>query len=292
MDLKTLRTFHLIVKHGSFIQAAEELNYAQSTVTMQIQKLEADLGVQLMERGKKIRLTEAGRLFYEQSLDIVQRMEQVQKNISDLSIGETGTVRIGVTEPTASCRLPRLLQRFMAQYPRIRIALEISSTPALTESLMQGNIDFALCSTPDVGSELYFQPLFQERFVVLLPDEHPLSRKEIIEPSDLQDYRLLITSANCPYRKKLETVLQQSGHISLETMEIGSMTALKNYVEYGFGIALVPEIVLNPLPAKTTVRSISGSSIDMLTGLVRKTSSLQSASAKLYQYILQEINLG
>jgi DNA-binding transcriptional LysR family regulator len=76
-------------------------------------------------------------------------------------------------------------------------------------------------------------------------------------------------------------------------MEIGSMTALKSYVENGFGIALVPEIVvLNPIPAKTTVRTISGSSIDMLTGLVRKTSSLQFASAKLYQYLLQEINLG
>lgn len=59
MDLKTLKTFQMIVKYGSFIRTAQEMNYAQSTVTMQIQKLESELGVQLIERGKEIGLTEA-----------------------------------------------------------------------------------------------------------------------------------------------------------------------------------------------------------------------------------------
>lgn len=64
MDLKTLKTFQTIVNFGSFNRAAEEMNYAQSTVTMQIQRLESDLGCQLLERGKQITLTEAGRLLY------------------------------------------------------------------------------------------------------------------------------------------------------------------------------------------------------------------------------------
>lgn len=63
MDMKAVKTFHKIVTCKSFNRAAEELNYAQSTVTMQIQKLETDLGVRLLERGKTFRLTEAGRLF-------------------------------------------------------------------------------------------------------------------------------------------------------------------------------------------------------------------------------------
>lgn len=98
MDLKTLKTFQMIVKYGSFVRAAEEMNYVQSTVTMQIQKLESDLGVQLIERGKKIQLTEAGRLFHDQSLQIVKSMEQLQTNLSDLKLGEAGNIRIGVTE--------------------------------------------------------------------------------------------------------------------------------------------------------------------------------------------------
>ncbi|MFD1953079.1 LysR family transcriptional regulator [Paenibacillus thailandensis] len=290
MDLRTLKTLHLIIKYGSFIRAAEELNYAQSTVTMQIQKLEAELGIQLLERGKTIRLTEPGRLFYEKSLDIVRQLEQLQTQVTDVQTGEAGTVRLGVTEPNASYRLPRLMQRFMAEHPKIRVSIEVSNTPALAEALMRGNIDFALCSTPDnTGFDLYFEPLFQERFVLLMPQNHPLSVKETVEPIDLHEHRLFITSATCPYRKQLEVMLRQSGNVSGETMEIGSMTALKHYVETGLGIALVPQIQLEAKPTGTTVRAMKGDSVHMLTGLARRTSPLMKAAETLYRFLEREL---
>lgn len=156
MDLKALKTFHLIVKHGSFNRAADEMNYVQSTVTMQIQKLESDLGMQLIERGRKLRLTEAGRVFYEQSLQIVKNIEQLQSNLSELQFGETGNICLGVTEPTASFRLPRILERFLTQYPKIRISVDVSNTPTLSDRLLKGELDLVLCSTPELG----FRPLF------------------------------------------------------------------------------------------------------------------------------------
>ncbi|MWC29205.1 LysR family transcriptional regulator [Paenibacillus sp. MMS18-CY102] len=291
MDLKTLKTFQTIVKCGSFIRAADELNYGQSTVTMQMQKLESDLGIQLLERGKTLRLTEAGRLLYEQSLPIVKNMEQLQANLSDMQLGEAGTVRIGVTEPTASYRLPAILKGFLFDYPKIQVSIEFANTPVLSERLLKGEIDFALCSAPDLGAELYFEPLFKEEFVVLLPDNHPLAAQTAIAPADIQGHRLLITSAICPYRRKLEMALQEVGNCSLDTMEIGSMAALKYYVESGLGIALVPKAVLNPVPAGTTVREIGGSGIDMTVGLLCKSADypLKLASAKLYQRVKQKL---
>jgi Transcriptional regulator len=289
MDLKTLKTLHAIVRHGSFNQAAEELRYAQSTVTMQIQRLEADLGVQLFERGKKIRLTEAGRLFYEQSLDIVTRMEQLQTNIADIHKGAAGKIRLGVTEPTASSRLPQLLMAFMQEYPKIEVSLEIASTPVLVSSLRQGDLDFALCSAPEAGEELFFQPLFQEKFVLLLPEDHPLAGAGQVSLADLEGYRLLITAATCPYRKKLDRILQDYGPISVKTMEIGSMTALRHYVAGGFGLALVPLNDLDPLPGGTTTRELHGISIDMLIGLISRTAPLSAASSKLYDKLRQAL---
>ncbi|GEN35599.1 LysR family transcriptional regulator [Aneurinibacillus danicus] len=292
MDFKTLKTFQMIVKYGSFNRAAREMNYAQSTVTMQIQKLESDLGVQLIERGKKFRLTEAGRLFHEQSLQIVKNMEQLQTNMSDLQLGEAGNIRLGVTEPTASHRLPGVLKRFLSRFPKIRISVDVANTPTLSDRLLRGDIDFALCSAPDPGTDFYFEPLFKEEFAVLMPESHPLAQKAAIEPDDIRGNRLLITSATCPYRRKLEMVLKESGNIPVDTMEIGSMTALKYYVESGLGIALLPLIVLNPVPAGTTVRTMSGSSlIDMTFGILCKTSDypLNLASSKLYQYLKQEL---
>ncbi|MEC0089710.1 LysR family transcriptional regulator [Paenibacillus macquariensis] len=291
MDLKTLKTFQLIVKYGSFNRAAEEMNYAQSTVTMQIQKLESDLGIKLIERGKKITLTEAGRMFHEQSIQIVKNMELLQTNMTDLQLGEAGNIRIGVTEPTASYRLPSILEKFITQFPKIRVSVEFANTPVLSERLLKGEIDFALCSEPDLGSELYFEPLFKEAFVLLMPENHPLTEKSDITLDDIRRVRLLITSATCPYRRKLEMVLQESGNIGSDTMEIGSMTALKYYVERGLGIAFVPEIVLNPVPSGTIVRTMSDCHIDMTFGILCKTSEypLSSASSKLYEFIKQDL---
>ncbi|NOU91710.1 LysR family transcriptional regulator [Paenibacillus sp. LMG 31456] len=291
MDLKTLKTFQMIVTYGSFIRAAEEMNYAQSTVTMQIQKLESDLGVQLIERGKKIQLTEAGRLFHERSLHIVKDLEQLQTTMSDIQLGEAGNIRLGVTEPNASFRLPIILASFLSQYPKIRIAVDIANTPALSERLLRGELDLALCSAPEIESDLYFEPLFTEKFVVLMPDQHPLSSKPYLQAEDIRGHRLLITAASCPYRKRLEIVLRESGKAPLETMEIGSMTALKYYVQSGLGIALIPEISLNPAPAGTVIRTLNSNATDMPCGILCKSSEypLGLAGTKLYQFLKQEL---
>ncbi|WP_282942292.1 LysR family transcriptional regulator [Paenibacillus sp. RC67] len=290
MDIRALKTFQMIVKHGSFNRAAEELNYVQSTVTMQIQKLESDLGIQLIERGKKIRLTEAGRLFYEQSQQIVKQMEQLQANLADIQLGEAGSIRLGVTEPTGSYRLPDILAKFMSRYPKIRISVDFATTPVLCERLLSGELDIALCSTPALGTELYFEPLFKETFVLLMPKDHPLADQEAIDAEELYKYRLLITAATCPYRKKLEMVLQEMGSLPIDTMEIGSMTALHHYVAKGLGIALVPHIILNPIPEGTTVRAISESLIDMTFGMVTNASlnPVTRASSKLYHFLKSE----
>ncbi|MBG9734477.1 LysR family transcriptional regulator [Paenibacillus alvei] len=293
MDIKTLKTFQCIVKSGSFIRAAEEMNYAQSTITMQIQKLEKEIGAQLFDRGKAIHLTEAGRLFYEQSLEIVHRMEQLQSNIADMSNGEAGSVRIGVTEPTASSRLPHRLAEFMGDHPQMRIAVEIASTPALVEQLLHSDLDFAICSSPEVGTDLHFEPLFLETFAMLLPEHHPLASHDIIQPADLEGNRLLITAAACPYRKKLDFILQDMGQIAIDTMEIGSMGALKHYVQSGLGIAFVPEIMVDSAPLGTVVRTMEGASVDMLTGMLCRVQPhrMSLAAAKLYHFLKRSLHL-
>ncbi|MBO9597949.1 MAG: LysR family transcriptional regulator [Cohnella sp.] len=291
MDFKTLKTFQAIVKYGSFNRAAQVMNYVQSTVTMQMQKLEAELGVQLLERGKEISLTAAGRLFYDQSLQIVKQMEHLQADLSDMKSGEAGHVRIGATEPTASCRLPAILGKFMSRHPNIRISVEIASTKSLGESVLKGDLDFALCTAPSIGSDLYFEPLFQEEFAVIMPEEHPLAVKKVIEPEDLREHRLLITSATCPYRRKLEMALQERGGETLVTMEIGSMSALKFYVESKLGIALVPSILSESLAPGTVARPVGDSLIRMTSGTLCKESAypFQHAALKLYQFLKQEL---
>lgn len=291
MDLKAVRSFQTVVKHGSFIRAAEELNYAQSTVTMQIQRLEAELGLPLIERGKTFRLTEAGRLFHTESLQITASMDRLKSSLEDAAKGEAGEVRIGVTEPAASYRLPRILREFMTAYPNIRIDVEISNTPGLSDKVLRGEVDFALCTTPDNKAGLQFEKLYREEFVALIQERHPLAEKDRIEPEDLEADRLLVTSETCPYRRKLEAVLRERGLPMPATMEIGSMTALKYYAAEGMGIALVPKVVVVPGLQGVTARPLGDSLISMNIGLLGSSGAypLHLAGQRLYRHFQREL---
>lgn len=293
MDLKAVRTFHRIVALGGFNRAAEELNYAQSTVTMQIQKLESELGVRLIERGKAFQLTEAGRLFHKQSAHIVKDVEQLQNTMSELLSGESGHIRLGVVEPIASYQLPDIVAGFLHDYPNIRLSITIASTPALSEQILHGELDMAICSPPAMGTELYFEALLTENFVVLVLEHHALATKDVISPADLRGHRLLITSADCPYRRKLEMIMQEAGGPPLDMLEISSMAALKFYVQSGVGTALVPATVLQPAPIGTVMRPFKGNSVNMTCGLLCSAAEypLRLASAKLYQVLKQELPL-
>ncbi|MEC0248545.1 LysR family transcriptional regulator [Paenibacillus chitinolyticus] len=292
MDFKTLKSFEKIVEHGNFARAAEELAYSPSTVTTQIQKLESDLGVLLFERGKKIALTEAGRLFYEQSIPILKNMEQLQKTLGDLASGEAGHVRMGVTEPTASHQFPGLLRRFTEVYPHIRISVEIAGTPVLTDKILKGELDFGLGSFPDSAAQLHFEPLFTEEFLLLVPKDHALAREgsNSVTLGRLRETRLLITAQSCPYRRKLETALREEGSFPPDTMEIGSMSALKHYVAEGLGAALVPRMVLDPLPEGTLALPMEGGGINMTCGLICRSADLplKRAGKNLYDFLLHE----
>ncbi|MNC23322.1 HTH-type transcriptional regulator GltR [compost metagenome] len=292
MELKTLKTFQAIVNTGSFNRAADELNYAQSTITMQIQKLEAELGVQLLERGKQqISLTEAGRLLYEQSLRIVKDMELLENRLGDLTAGEAGNLRLGATDPTASYRLPVLLQEFMSRHPGIDISVDIGGTPALTERLLRGELDMMLSSAPEMSKGLHYEPLFIEKFVLLLPEDHPLADVPEVTSSQLREHRLLITASGCPYRKKLESILQESAGPMLNTMEIGSMSALRFYVQSGLGMALVPVSTLQPLPEGTAIKRLKDGPVDMSCGIACRTADypLRLAALSLYQFLKREL---
>jgi DNA-binding transcriptional LysR family regulator len=279
MDIRTIKTFQTIVKLGSFQRAADELQYGQSTVTMHIQKLEIDLGVKLLERGKKLRLTEAGRLFHEKSDLLLKDYDFLSNTMNEFIKGETGVIRFGAMEPTASYRLPQILGPFLQQYPKIQISIQIGNTTVLSQMLTDDEIDLAICTTPESGLSSSFEPLFIEELGLLIPEYHGLARKEQIYLHDLQNEKLLITTPVCPYRKKLESCLLEKGGSPYNGMEIGNMAALKYYVQANFGVAVVPLITVTPPPAGTVLKQIHDLDSGLVTGILRKKEGSLFSSA-------------
>ncbi|WP_138756389.1 LysR family transcriptional regulator [Paenibacillus sinopodophylli] len=289
MDIRTIKTFQTIIKHGSFQLAAAELKYGQSTVTMHIQKLEADLGIKLLERGKKIQLTEAGRLLHQNADFLLKNYDHLHSTMLELSQGEAGVVRLGVMEPTASYRLPEILGPFLAKYPKVQVSIQIGNTTVLNQMLDDGLIDLAICTTPDTGLSHTFEPLFEEELCLLIPTGHSLANRDNIFLRDLKNEKLLLTPTLCPHRKKLESALLENGGSPYNGMEIGNMAALKFYVQENFGIAVVPVITASPLPDGTLVFKIEDLHSGLVTGLLfKKQGPVFSSSAEKLINVLRE----
>ncbi|MED4905747.1 LysR family transcriptional regulator [Parageobacillus thermoglucosidasius] len=271
MDLRTIKTFKTVVKYGSFQRAAEELNYAQSTVTTHIKNLEDELGVTLLKRGKTLQLTEAGRLLSEKGEFLLKGFENLQSSLQELVQGESGIIRIGVMEPTASYRLPPLLASFRKKYPKIQLNIQIHSSQSLVEMVMKDEVDLAICPAPETATNTVFDPLFSEEVVLLVPVEHHLSQKETIYLENLKNEQLLMTSSSCPFRNNLEKKMIELGINPVYGIEISNMLALKHYVQSSLGIAVVPRITVNNPPEGTVIKPIADFRKGLTVGILRNS---------------------
>lgn len=290
MDLKSLKTFKLIANTGSFQRAADEQNYAQSTVTMQIKKLEEDLGVKLFKRGKKIELTEAGRVLLEEATPLLYSVDSLRQKITSYEKGEAGMIRMGSMEPTASLMLPSVIIPFLEDKPQVQFELEVGNSTNISQRVANGELDFAICSPNSTDENLLFTKWFEETLGLLLPVGHPLVEKKEIKLSDLHGERLLFPGQDHTCRSVLEHHLIKYGNSSYSGISIGSIETLKKAVKQNLGLAIVPVISTDPNSEGTVLRKIDDMQLSYPIGLVqRKDRTGGSLIAKLVSSLSQEL---
>jgi DNA-binding transcriptional LysR family regulator len=269
MEFRHLQTFQAIVQEGSFLKAAEKLQYAQSTITLHIQQLEAELGVKLFSRhGKRIELTVAGRTLQVNADQLLYRAAKLQQTMTELVSGEAGYLRIGSIEPVASVYLPSILVEFCREYPKVRLTLEVGVTQVISQRVASGVLDLAICSPPAANLGLPFELLFQDPIALLIPENHPLAASKNISVSSLAEERLILTEEHCPYRNILEKALLPHGINPFSGIEIVSLEALKQMVIYGLGIGVMPAAAIFPTPSGTITQKISGLDLKLPVGIV------------------------
>lgn len=269
MEFRHLQTFQAIAQEGSFLKAAEKLQYAQSTITLHIQQLEAELGVKLFSRrGKRTELTVAGRTLRDHAEQLLHRAASLQQTMTDLVAGEAGHLRIGSIEPVASVHLPSILVQFCREHPMVRLTLEVGVTQVISQRVATGALDLAICSPPAANLGLTFELLFQDPIALLIPENHRLAATKNISVSSLAEERLILTEENCPYRNILEKALLPHGINPFSGIEIVSLEALKQMVRCELGIGVMPAAAIALPPPSTVTRSISGLDLKLPVGIV------------------------
>lgn len=241
MDLRALKTFEACVRLGHFQKAAEELRYAPSTVTLQIQRLEADLGVSLFVRdGKRVIVSEAGRWLHREASGLLKSIGTIRQTVSDIAAGDEGSVRFAAIEPIASQKLAAVIADFYENRPKVELTMEVGGSKLIAERVRAGELDFGICSAPPANLMLAFEPLIEERLGVLLNANHPLADRDRIAASDLDGLTVLVKEPTCVYREVWETTFCASDRIPFHSIEVGSFFVIQQMVQSGFGVGFVP----------------------------------------------------
>jgi LysR family hydrogen peroxide-inducible transcriptional activator len=245
VTLKQLRYFEAVAKHLHFGRAADACCVTQPALSMQIQDLEQTLGSTLIERARTgLKLTSAGEV-------VRHRAERILADVDDLvahCLQEQGlmkaTLRLGVIPSVAPYLLPRLLGAVRRAYPELEVHVRETQTKTLTEELLDGKLDVLLLAGPLSGVELAFLPLFQDRFVLAMPDGYPLSRNVRATRELIAGERLLLLEEGHCLRDQALAYCDLKQVDAVNTLGVSSLSTVAGMVAAGHGLTLLPEICL------------------------------------------------
>ncbi|WP_306313650.1 LysR family transcriptional regulator [Streptomyces hydrogenans] len=247
MEIRHLRSFRAVAQSLSFTKAAAELHYAQSSVTEQIQALEAELGTRLFDRShRKLRLTGAGirlRAYADQVLLLVDEASTV----GALDAEEpTGELAIGGLETFCTHAIPPILAEYRALFGKVDVTVDVGNRRELYDAVRRGDLD--VCFTfdaPPKDEEYASSVLFEERLLVTVPVGHRLSRRERVSGADLRGERFLATQRGCGFREMFDRATAELGPDSLRLeAEVSGIAPLRACVAAGMGLALLPEMAV------------------------------------------------
>lgn len=239
MNIRQLETLYWAVRLGSFNAAAERLNSTQSTVSMRIQELEKQIGIELFDRSQRTaRVTSKGRDMARYAEEILSLLTEMRERIA---APETvpGLVRLGVAEVISATWLPELLGRLREHYPKVSVELEEALTQDLVDGLIGGNLDVILIAGRVPGAEMANVPLgsIEVAWVaspeIALP-EHPL------EAHDLAKFPAIALSRESHHYEQIENWFLAGGARFRRPFTCKSMGVCMQLASAGLGVTLVP----------------------------------------------------
>ncbi len=242
MTLTQLSTFIAIVENGSFTAAANQLGYAQSTITTQIKQLEDELNCLLFERlGKSLILTQQGRHLIEYAQKMLQLEREILLEVS--SEEPSGILKVGVSESLCYQELPKMLANFKKQYPKIDIQLQFITHDTFPSLLKKGELDLVYTLNPSIDApELTLLYKKEETLGFYVSPNYPLSDKEQVTEKDLDNMPLLLTGENCNFRKMLLNALYEKHIVPRIVLGTSHKEILKQFAIDNLGIAFIPDI--------------------------------------------------
>lgn len=250
MTLVQLEYVLAVAEHRNFTLAADKSFVTQPTLSMQIQKLEKELDVEIFDRSAHpIQLTKIGEKIVAQAKTILKEANQMKQLIFEEKGLIEGTFQLGVIPTILPTLVPLFYKNFEKNHPKTKLIIRELQTQEIIERLDNGSLDFGLVVTPLHENKIIERNLYYEPLVAYIPPYHPLHAQETIAVEDLEINDILLLKEGHCFRNNVMN-LCDAAQMKLQTIKLdsGNLDTLVKLSNEGYGITLLPALHAEDLP--------------------------------------------
>jgi DNA-binding transcriptional LysR family regulator len=242
MNLSYLKLFNTLASELSFSKAANLLYISQPAVSIQIKKLEEDLGFKLFDRiGKQLQLTENGEILYQYTKKIFDLVDEADAVLTKKFAILKGIVEIGASNTPGTYMLPRILSEFSDVFPEVVTNLHIGNTFEVERMVLENRVDFAIKGGDVIyNSKLYVEWLAEDEVVFITSPDSSLAHRDYVESKELANQKFILHEKNSRLNSLVQHILEELDLPDNMTMTVGQVDAMKQAVRLQMGIAAVP----------------------------------------------------
>lgn len=258
MNIDTLRLFCDVVHYQSFSKAAVANKISQSAATQAIHRMESDMQITLLDRSTRpMKPTAEGEICAAGFHEIVDMFDSIIMRVQTFQGRMSGQIRVAAIYSVGLHMMSRCMSDFMKTYPKVKVRLEFQHPHTVYQSVRTGETDLGIVSYPVTSSDIEVTPLRSESMVFVCPPTYPLpGQQEKISFSDLQDVNFIGFDQGLPIRKEIDKMLQKSHTHVNYVMEFDNIETIKQAVESGLGVSILPTSTIRVEVKSKLIRSI------------------------------------
>lgn len=248
ITIKQLRAFVAVANTQSFTEACAVVHLSQPALSVAIKNLEEGLGGPLFLRTTRtLSLTPEGEAFYPTAQRLLADLDEAYEEMHNRFSLFRGKVAIASMPSFASNQLPLALRNFRDKYPHINMTVHDVIAEDVVDMVRDGRVEVGVSFDPGNTEDLLFHPLFDDRFIAVLPKGHPLAQQKVIQWQYLLESDFIILQRPSSIRLLVDTMLEEEGLVLTPQFETHQLATIGRMVATGLGVSVVPSLCLGQM---------------------------------------------
>ncbi|KZE63739.1 LysR family transcriptional regulator [Fictibacillus phosphorivorans] len=244
MDIRQLTYFHAVAKYKSFTKASGVLHLSQPALSKMVKSLEDELEMELIDRSsRKIELTEAGEIVFEQSRMILDSLDNLSANLYDLMHLKKGKIKIGIPPLIGFLFFPKLIKKFKTRYPDIKIQMVEHGANEIQQEVHDGLLDLAIVVLPADQEEFEVVSFIEEQLLLFVHSSHPYANRKTVEMKELSEELFILFKEGFTLHDRVIHECLKAGFHPKISYESSQWDFISGMIGEGLGVSIFPQSI-------------------------------------------------